>query len=74
MAEKEQAQRHVREPIIQKDQRDLSFRGQWFALSLSVLFGAASVYLAMNGHEITAGILGGSTLLGLASIFVLRKK
>jgi uncharacterized membrane protein len=74
MAEKEQAYRHEREPVIQKYQRDLAYRGQWFAAGLSIVFGAAAVYLGMNGHEVIAGILGGSTLIGIVSIFVLRKK
>jgi uncharacterized membrane protein len=74
MAENEQAFRHEREPVIQKYQRDLAFRGQWFAAGLSVVFGIAAVYLGMNGHEVTAGILGGSTLIGIVSIFVLRRK
>jgi uncharacterized membrane protein len=74
MAEKEQDFRHAREPKIQEDQKKLTYRGQWFAAGLSVVFTAAAVYLALNGHEVTAGILGGSTVLGIVSIFVLRRK
>jgi uncharacterized membrane protein len=74
MAEKEQAFRHSREPIIQKDQRDIAFRGQWFAAVLAFCFGGAAVFLAVNGHEITASVLGGTTLVSIASIFALRRK
>ena len=38
----------------------------------SVLF--ASYRLAMNGHEAVASVLGGTTIVGLTSIFVYGKK
>src|SRR5882724_10991866 len=74
MAEKEQAHRHQLEPVLQNDQRRIAFRGQWVAAVLSVLFGVGSVYLGMNGHDIPAGILGGTTAVSIVSIFVLRRR
>jgi len=45
-------------------------RGQYFGFTIALVAISASVYLAMNGHEITAGIIGGSTLVSLVGTFI----
>ena len=81
MAEKEQAHRFELDDgqlecskiVINNTAAD-SKRGQWFALIISVLFLAGSVFLAYYGHETIAGILGGGTLLGIVTAFIAGKK
>jgi len=43
-----------------------------FIIVIACIF--ASCYLAINGKEITAGIIGGGTIVSLAIVFVLGKK
>jgi uncharacterized membrane protein len=43
-----------------------------FAVSISCI--VASVILALNGRETTASIIGGTTVIGLATTFVLGQK
>lgn len=47
--------------------------GQIFAFIIAITFGGGSVYLGLEGHDILAGILGGTTVVSLAAIFVLNK-
>jgi len=47
--------------------------GQWIAASIAISFGAASVYLAMNGQNIVASVIGGGTLVSLVAVFVTGK-
>jgi uncharacterized membrane protein len=35
-----------------------------------IIIGGASTYLAMNGHETTASILGGTTLVGVVASLI----
>lgn len=44
--------------------------GLIFALLVSLLGIGAAVYLAIQGKEITASIIGGTTLVGLVTAFV----
>jgi hypothetical protein len=48
--------------------------GLVFALLVSMMGLGASIYLAMNGHEVTASIVGGGTLVGLVTAFVAGRK
>ena len=48
----------------------LSTRGQWLATGLAVLCIVASVVVTLNGHDWVGGVLGGSTVVSLATIFV----
>ena len=48
--------------------------GLIFALLISVLGIGAAVYLALQGKEITASIIGGGTLVGLVTAFVAGRK
>ncbi len=47
--------------------------GQILGFSIGVLSITASVFLAMYGHEITASVIGGGTVVGLVSIFALGR-
>lgn len=48
--------------------------GLFFALLVSILGIGAAVYLALQGKEITASIIGGGTLVGLVTAFVAGRK
>lgn len=44
--------------------------GQIFGFSIAVIALGGSVFLAIAGHEQTASVIGGSTLVALVSVFV----
>lgn len=44
--------------------------GLVFALLIACSGLGAAVYLAMNGHDVTASIIGGGTLVGLVTAFI----
>ena len=44
--------------------------GLAFALLIAILGLGAAVYLALQGREVTASIIGGATLVGLVTAFV----
>lgn len=48
--------------------------GLIFALLIAVLGLGLATYLAMNNHEVPASIIGGSTLVGLVTAFVVGKR
>lgn len=48
--------------------------GLVFALLVAIVGLGAAVYLAMQGHEVTASIIGGGTLVGLVTAFVAGRK
>lgn len=47
--------------------------GQILGFSIAILALGASVFLAFNGHEITASVIGGTTLVSLVSVFVVGR-
>ena len=50
-----------------------SGRGQWFGFFLALVLIASAVFLAVNGHDVVAGTLGGTTIVGLVTVFVVGK-
>jgi uncharacterized membrane protein len=50
------------------------FSGQVFALLFAICGLAASVYLAVQGKEITASVIGGGTLVGIVAAFISGRK
>jgi uncharacterized membrane protein len=44
--------------------------GQIFGFLIALSGLSASVFLAYTGHEVTASVIGGATLVSLASVFV----
>lgn len=49
-------------------------RGQIFGFIIAIIGIGAAVFLAYLGHDTVGGILGGSTVLGLVTVFVLGKR
>lgn len=73
MTEKEQAHRHeVDQQLLEYDRSDLR-RGQNFGFVLALILILAALVIVYLGHEVLAGVIFGTTLLGVLVIYVLRK-
>jgi uncharacterized membrane protein len=48
-------------------------RGQIIALVIAIIALASSTVLGLYGHELVASIIGGSTIVGLVSVFITGK-
>jgi hypothetical protein len=59
----EQTRRHQRE-----------MTGLWLTSVLLLCFGAAALTLGLRGHDWLAGVVFSTTVLGVATIFVLRER
>ncbi|NTU52769.1 MAG: hypothetical protein HGA97_03520 [Chlorobiaceae bacterium] len=70
MAEKQLDHRINTESLIAHEQMRQSSRGQHYALFICSLALAISATLAMTGHEVTAAVIRGLDLIGLAAVFV----
>lgn len=87
MAENEQKHRHSKENkqiTMDSREQDLdekfmesefkqSKRGQLLGAGMAVIALSIAAYLAMNNHPNVAGIIGGTTVIGLVSAFVIGK-
>lgn len=73
MAEKQSEHRQFLEKQSLQAPIDQSKRGQLLGFVIAVLFLLATVFLALNGFTVVAGVLGGTTLIGLVAIFVTGK-
>ena len=73
MVEEQHNHRMFIEKYIVNSQIRQSSRGQWIGATLAILFGALSGLLGYLGHDWLAGIIGVTTIIGLATIFVLNK-
>lgn len=71
MAEQQSAHRMELEKAVVHSQNKISNRGQIFGLIVALLGLAGSIGLVLQGHDVSGSILGGSTLLGLVSVFVI---
>jgi uncharacterized membrane protein len=81
MAEKEQAHRHQLENKQQSLEGEavtglieVDKRGQNYAFSLCLTLILGSIGLIAAGHELSGSILAGSTVVGLAYVFITGKK
>ena len=74
MAENEQAHRHGIENRALSSEISIQKRGQVFALFLSLLILVGSMFLIYSGKEISGSVLAGSSLIGLAYIFITGRK
>lgn len=74
MAEKQQDHRMGLENKAVTSQLSQSKFGQIFGFILSVIIISACTYLSFTDHETTASILGGTTIISLAGIFVLGRR
>lgn len=73
MAEKEQDHRIDMESKIVHSEVSLSKTGQICGLSLVVFFGIIALVLGLFNHDVLAGMVFCTTIIGVAVIFVLRK-
>jgi uncharacterized membrane protein len=74
MAEDQQSHRLSLENKVISSQLDESKRGQFLGVTVATLCIIASFTLSLLGHEYVAGIIGGTTVIGLVTVFVLGKK
>ncbi len=74
MAENQSKHRMELEQHVVSSQIKESQRGQLFALIISVFSLCTSLILGLNGHDTVAGVIGGSTIVSLATIFIYGKK
>jgi uncharacterized membrane protein len=74
MAEKQQDHRMALENKAITSQLGQSRAGQIFGFILCLLALSASTYLGFTGHEAIGSIIGSTTIIAMASIFVLGKR
>lgn len=74
MAEKQQNHRMALEDKAVTSQLSQSKIGQIFGFILCLLALSASTYLGCTGHEAIGTIIGSTTIIAMASIFVLGKR
>ena len=70
MIEKEQSFRME----TTKEQLRLNKFGQYFGFILAILLSVAVILLGINGHDVLAGTIATTTIIGLCIIFVLHSK
>ncbi len=70
MVELQSEHRRLCETRSLEAQIAISKRGQFFAFLLSLIGFGSAIFTAYLGESTVASILGGGTLLGLASIFI----
>ena len=61
------------ESIIVKHEISQSSRGQIFGFVIAIIIIFIVAYLTINSHYTVAAILGGATIIGLVTIFVLNR-
>jgi uncharacterized membrane protein len=69
MAEEQQKSRISNETLQLKEGIKTEKRGQVLAFSICLFALSVSAFLAFNGHEVTASIIGGIDLVTLAFVF-----
>ena len=74
MAEKQIQHRIDMERMIIASQQKQSARGQAFGLAIGVLGIASGTLLGMFGRELVGGLVAGSTVVTLVSVFVLGRR
>ncbi|MFN6943506.1 MAG: DUF2335 domain-containing protein [Cytophagaceae bacterium] len=73
MAENQNSHRIAIEKSAIKSQSNQSFLGQIFGFTIGIVALLAAWHLAINGHNAVAGIIGGTTVVGLVSVFIIGK-
>lgn len=73
MAENQMAHRHLMEKTQTNRLLNQSAAGQYFALIIALVALFFSWDLAKSGHDEVAGVIGGTTVLGLVSTFIYGK-
>jgi uncharacterized membrane protein len=73
MTEKQVQHRINMEDKIVNEELIQSSRGQIIGAILVLIALSLSVFLALRGHDLVASVIGGTTLIGLATVFVKGK-
>jgi uncharacterized membrane protein len=73
MAEAQSAHRIELERTVVGSQQGQEKRGQWFGLIIAIFFASCGSYAALNGQPWFGGIIAGTTLVSLVSVFVFSK-
>ena len=71
MATKEQDHRHKMEDDMLKQRCRKQNRGQMYGCCLAVFFAIVAFAITLTGHEIVAGVVFGTTIIGILIIYVL---
>ncbi|MDR0961435.1 MAG: DUF2335 domain-containing protein [Mediterranea sp.] len=74
MAEKQQTHGIEMEKFIVKNSSKQSVYGQVWGGIITILCLVVTLVLGYAGHDALAGVIGSTTILGIATIFVLNKK
>jgi len=64
---------NLEKKVIESQSRQ-SERGQHYGFIITILFLVASFILGLKGYGVVASILGGSTVIALATLFITGKK
>ena len=74
MTESQQKHRHELEMRVIPSQLNQSRNGQWFGFLLGLIGLGCGTFLAYNGQTTVGGIIAGTTVVSLVSVFVIGKK
>ena len=74
MAEKEQKDAHEINMIAIRETAADTRRGQIFGSIVALAALGTSAFLGYHGHSIAAGIVGGTTVVGLVTVFVTGRR
>jgi uncharacterized membrane protein len=74
MVEKQSAHRILLEDRTNKAQTEQSGRGQWMAFVVAMAFLGGSLWISHDGYPAVGAVLGGATVVSLATAFILGKR
>lgn len=74
MAEKEQSHRHSYEDFDLKVVNNQIVTGQWMAFILTLIFAGIAVWLILSGFEVVGSVIFGTTIIGIATVFIVGNK
>lgn len=74
LLEKQTDHRIAMETALVRGQVSSTSRGQFMAFGLSVFFGCVAAWLGYHNHDWLAGVIAATTIVGLATVFVLGRR
>lgn len=74
MAEKEQTAAHDSNQFALREMAKEMKRGQWMALVVALSAFTTACILGYQGHPATAAIVGGTTVVGLVTAFIVGRR
>jgi len=74
MAELEQKNRHSLQHKFLSSKAWTARVGQWLGFTISMSAIAAGTYLTTQGHDTVGGVIFGTTVIGIAIVFVTGKR